>query len=80
MTDRLIVERLRVRVSGVTPDAAAALGARLATQLAQRLQSLDVRPAGLVRVRVYGAAPSDPSSVDGMARQVAAAAVAGDRR
>jgi hypothetical protein len=52
MTERVVVERLRLRVAGAAPDEAARLGEAVARELARRLADGGARPLGAVRVRV----------------------------
>jgi len=52
MTERVLVERLRLRVTGVAPAEAARLGEAVARELARRLAGGDARSLGAVRIRV----------------------------
>ncbi len=52
MTERIVVERLRLRVTGAAPDEAARLGEAVARELARRLADGGAQPLGAVRVRV----------------------------
>jgi hypothetical protein len=52
VTERIVVERLRLRVTGAAPDEAARLGEAVARELARRLADGGAQPLGAVRVRV----------------------------
>jgi len=59
MSERVVVERLRLRVTGLAPEAAARLGEDVARELGRRLASDGAQSHGAVRVRVG----SDPARI-----------------